>query len=57
MPADVARGLCDTLDGEIIRFGRARGENDLGGGYAGERRDLLGCAGHLLARGSACGVA
>ena len=57
VPADVARGLCDTLDGEIVRLGRARGENDLGGGCAGERRDLLGCAGHLLARGPACGVA
>lgn len=32
VPADVARGLCDTLDGEIVRLGRARGENDLGGG-------------------------
>ena len=57
VPADVARGLCDTLDGEIVRLGRARGKNDLGGGCAGERRDLLGCAGHLLARGPACGVA
>ena len=48
--ADMARGLRDALDGEVVRLGRARGKNHLGGSGAGERCNLLGHARHFLAR-------
>ena len=53
MPADMPRSLRDALDGKVVRLGRTRGENDLGRGRAGQRRNLLGDTRHFLAGGLA----